>query len=121
MVFKHLPLNMHQYARSAALAAIAAHEQGKFWEMHDALFAATHSLNQETIIKAAAGISLDMERFQEDWNSSAVKQKLKKDMIDAEKAGVNGTPTLFINGRQVIGRGADVLQVMIDQELSKLK
>ena len=121
LVFKHLPLAMHQYARSAALAAIAAHEQGKFWKMHDALFAATESLNQGTITKIAADVGLDMEKFQKDWNSSATKQKLKKDMIDAVKAGVNGTPTLFINGRQVTGRGTNILQIMIDQELAKLK
>jgi protein-disulfide isomerase len=121
VVFKHLPLDMHKQARPAALAAIAAHEQGKFWEMHDALFAIADNLNQETIKKAAVDIGLDMEKFQKDWNSSATKQKLKKDMIDAAKAGVAGTPTLFINGRQVKGRGSNILQVMIDQELSEMK
>ncbi|MCW5212471.1 thioredoxin domain-containing protein [Desulfobulbus sp. TB] len=122
IVFKHLPLNfIHKQSRSAALATIAAHEQGKFWEMHDALFATADNLNQETIKKAAADIDLDMERFQKDWNSSATKQKLKKDMIDATKADVNGTPTLFINGRQVKRRGSNIPQMMIDQELLETK
>ncbi|MCI5140334.1 MAG: disulfide bond formation protein DsbA [Candidatus Electrothrix sp. ATG1] len=118
IVFKHLPLKMHKQARPAALAAIAAHEQGKFWQMHDALFAVSKKLNKENIEKAAQDIGLDMEKFKKDLASPAVQEKLKKDMIDAGKAGVGGTPTLFINGRQVKGRGADVLQKMIDQELS---
>ena len=120
IVFKHLPLQMHKQARPAALASIAAQEQGKFWEMHDALFAASKNLNKEAIEKAAADIGLDMEKFKKDWNSPAVEAKLKKDMMDAGKAGVGGTPSLYINGRQVKGR-ADVLQKMIDQELAQKK
>ncbi len=122
IVFKHLPLQMHKQAKPAALASIAAHEQGKFWQMHDALFAVTpKKLNKETIEKAAQDIGLDMEKFQKDLASPSVQAKLKKDMVDAGKAGVGGTPTLFINGRQVKGRGANVLQEMIDQELAPKK
>lgn len=118
VVFKHLPLQMHKQARPAALAAIAADEQGKFWQMHDKLFASSKNLSQENIEKAAKEIGLDMEKFKKDLASPTVQEKLKKDMIDAGKAGVSGTPTLFINGRQVKGRGANVLQDMINQELS---
>ncbi|MCI5137517.1 MAG: disulfide bond formation protein DsbA [Candidatus Electrothrix sp. AR1] len=121
IVFKHLPLQMHKQAKPAALASIAAHEQGKFWQMHDALFAVAKNLNKETIEKAAKDIGLDMEKFQKDLASPSVQAKLKKDMVDAGKAGVGGTPTLFINGRQVKGRGANVLQEMIDQELASKK
>ena len=118
IVFKHLPLQMHKQARPAAIAAIAAHEQGKFWQMHDALFAVSKKLNKETIQQAAKDIGLDMDKFNKDLTSSAVEEKLKKDMVDAGKAGVGGTPTLYINGRQVKGRGTDIIQNMIDQELS---
>ncbi|MCI5124320.1 MAG: disulfide bond formation protein DsbA [Candidatus Electrothrix sp. AR5] len=122
IVFKHLPLQMHKQAKPAALASIAAHEQGKFWQMHDALFAVTpKKLNKETIEKAAKDIGLDMEKFKKDLVSPTVQAKLKKDMVDAGQAGVGGTPTLFINGRQVKGRGAHVLQSMIDQELAPKK
>jgi predicted DsbA family dithiol-disulfide isomerase len=121
IVFKHLPLQMHKQAKPAALATIAAHEQGKFWQMHDALFALGKKINQETIEKAAQDIGLDMDKFKKDLATPATQNKLKKDMTDAGKAGVSGTPTLFINGRQVKGRGADVLQKMIDQELSSSK
>jgi predicted DsbA family dithiol-disulfide isomerase len=121
VVFKHLPLQMHKQAKPAALASIAAHEQGKFWQMHDALFAVSKELSKETIEKAAKDIGLDMEKFKKDLASPSVQAKLKKDMVDAGKAGVGGTPTLFINGRQVKGRGANVLQEMIDQELAPKK
>ncbi|MCI5221790.1 MAG: disulfide bond formation protein DsbA [Candidatus Electrothrix sp. AR4] len=119
VVFKHLPLKMHKQAGPAALAAIAAHEQGKFWEMHDALFAISKKLNKGSIEKAAADVGLDMEKFKKDLNSPATKKKLQDDMISAGKAGVGGTPTLFINGRQVTGRGTEILQKMIDQELAE--
>jgi predicted DsbA family dithiol-disulfide isomerase len=121
VVFKHLPLQMHKNALPAALASIAAQEQGKFWEMHDALFAAAKDLSKENIEKAAKDIGLDMEKFNKDLAGSTVQEKLKKDMLDAGKAGVGGTPTLFINGRQVKGRGENVLQEMIDQELASKK
>ncbi|RWX43552.1 Protein-disulfide isomerase [Candidatus Electrothrix aarhusensis] len=119
IVFKHLPLQMHKQAKPAALASIAAHEQGKFWQMHDALFTVSKDLSKENIEKAAKDIGLDMEKFKKDLTSPTVQAKLKKDMVDAGKAGVGGTPTLFINGRQVKGRGENVLQEMIDQELAK--
>lgn len=121
IVFKHLPLQMHKQARPAALAAIAAHEQGKFWQMHDALFTLGRSLNTESINKAAQNVGLDMDKFKRDLASAATQGKLKKDMIDAGKASVSGTPTLFINGRQVKARGADILQKMIDQEAASRK
>ncbi|MCI5195943.1 MAG: disulfide bond formation protein DsbA [Candidatus Electrothrix sp. AW5] len=121
IVFKHLPLNMHNQARPAALAAIAAQEQGKFWPMHDALFALGRNLNTKSINQAAQDIGLNMEQFKKDFDSTATQNKLKKDMIDAGKASVSGTPTLFINGRQVKARGADILQKMIDQESASKK
>lgn len=118
IVFKHFPLQMHKMARPAALAAIAAYNQDKFWEMHDALFAVGTELSKENIRQAAKYVGLDMEKFNKDLTSPAVEERLKKDMIDAGKVGVVGAPTLFINGRQVKGRGgADFLQKMIDQEL----
>lgn len=121
IVFKHLPLKMHKQAGPAALASIAAHEQGKFWQMHDALFAIGKGMNKESIEKAALDVGLDMKKFNKDWNSPAGKKRLGQDMNSAAKAGVSGTPTLFINGRQVTGRGTDVLQKMIRQELADIK
>jgi len=120
IVFKNLPLRMHKMAQPAALAAIAAQEQGKFWQMHDALFA-TPRLSKESIEKAAKEAGLDMDKFKKDMESPLTKQKLNKDLIAAQKAEVNGTPTLFINGRRVQNRGPGAIQQMIDQELAKAK
>ena len=120
VVFKHLPLPMHNEAEPAALAAIAAQNQGKFWQMHDALFAA-RPLTAEKIEQAARKIGLDMARFKKDMNSPKTRQRLARDMMDARRAEVSGTPTLFINGRRVTNRSEQVIQQMIDQEVRKTK
>ncbi|MCK5517610.1 MAG: thioredoxin domain-containing protein, partial [Desulfobulbaceae bacterium] len=121
IVFKHLPLRMHKQAAPAALAAIAAQNQGKFWQMHDALFAISNKLNKASIKKAATDIGLDMEQFSKDIVSQASKTKLGKDMKGAGKAGINGTPALFINGRVVKKRDIASIQQMVDQEMAKVK
>jgi protein-disulfide isomerase len=122
IVFKHLPLRMHKMAEPAALAAIAAQNQGKFWQMHDAIFAmGPKTMNREAFIKAAKDLGMDVEKFKKDMDSPATKQKLAKDLADAGKAGVSGTPTLFVNGRKVQNRGPGAIQQMIDQEVGKSK
>ncbi len=116
IVFKHLPLRMHNMAETAALAAVAAQNQGKFWQMHDALFN-TRPLTRKGIDKAAESIGLNMEQFKKDMADPATRQKVIKDMLDASKADVSGTPTLFINGHRVKDRSLSSIQNMIDQEL----
>ena len=116
IVFKHLPLGMHKMARSASLSAIAAQQQGKFWQMHDALFA-TKKLSKTTIDKAAESIGLDMEQFKKDMKSPATGKALNKDMLDARKSEISGTPTLFVNGRRVKKRGVEAIQKMVEEEL----
>lgn len=120
VVFKHLPLRMHPMAESAALAAIAAQKQGKFWEMHDELFQ-TNNLTAETIDQAAQTIGLDMEQFKKDKAASVTRQQLAKDLLDAQKAEVTGTPSLFINGIRVKNRSPESIQQMIDTALTKGK
>ena len=88
-------------AEPAALAGLAAHNQGKFWQMHDALFAMNNNITMEQILAAAKEIGLDMDAFNADLNSEATRQRLIKDMSDARQAEVSGTPTLFVNGRRV--------------------
>ena len=109
---------MHNMAETAALAAIAAQNQGKFWQMHDALFAIP-KLNKETIDQAAESIGLDMNKYKKDMNSPETKQKLARDLAAARQADVTGTPTLFVNGRRVKNRGPDVIQQMVAQEMTK--
>lgn len=113
---------MHNMAEPAALAAIAAQNQGKFWQMHDAIFAAgPKNLTKDSLIKDAEKLGLNMEQFTKDMNSPETKQKLAKDLADARNADVSGTPTLFINGRRVKNRGPEALQKMVDQEVAKSK
>lgn len=120
IAFKNLPLtNIHNMAEQAALAGLAAHNQGKFWQMHDALFAMNNNITMEKIQAAAREIGLDMDAFNNDLNSEVTRQRLMKDIIDARQAEVGGTPTLFINGRRVTDRGPDALQQIINEELAK--
>ena len=107
---------MHNMAEPAALAAIAAQKQEKFWQMHDALFNAG-PLSRKAIDEAAKSIGLNMEQFKKDMADPLTKQKLYKDLMDARKADVTGTPTLFINGHRVKDRSLPALQKMIDQQL----
>jgi protein-disulfide isomerase len=114
IVFKHLPLPMHPQAEPAALAAIAAQRQGKFWEMHDALFQITN-WTPTVIDETAQRIGLNMEKFHSDMASQEVQMQLAKDQTDAQAADVSATPSLFINGKPVRDRSQPALQQMIDQ------
>ena len=117
--FKNLPLKFHKLAEPSAKAALAANEQGKFWPFHDKLFA-EQKLTEETIKKTAATLKLDIPRFEKDMESPLVQSKLQKDILDAQNAGVTGTPTIFINGRTPRQRNIEGFQAIIDDELQKL-
>jgi protein-disulfide isomerase len=98
VVYKFFPLSFHEHADDAARAAMAAHLQGKFWPMHDLLFEKQKELDDAAMTSAAKGLGLDMKRFEGDRASEAVKARIAADKAEAEKAGVEGTPTLFVNG-----------------------
>ena len=117
VVFKHLPLPMHPQAEPAALAAIAAQRQGKFWEMHDALFA-VQQWTPAAITETATRIKLDMTRFQADLNSQETRTQLAKDTADAQAAEVAATPSVFVNGRPVRERSLPALQAMVNEALA---
>jgi protein-disulfide isomerase len=99
-VYKFMPLAMHPHGESAARAAIAAQAQGKFWEMHDQLFTHGEHLEDADILKYAAAIGLDLERFRADLQSPATKARLDADRKLGDTLQVKGTPTIFINGRE---------------------
>ena len=119
VVFKNNPLNFHKMARPAAYAALAAQEQGKFWEFHDLLFT-TKKLSLESIDKIATDLKLDMDKFKADMKSPEILAKVEKDLKDGKKAGVTGTPTVFINGRRPQQRSPQGYQAIINEELQKL-
>ncbi len=119
IVLKNMPLGFHKYAASSALAALAAGEQGKFWEFHDELFAISPKLTPKDIEGVATKLGLDLAKFKTDMASPAIQQKLDKDLRDAEDAGVTGTPTIFVNGIKVGNRTVPAIQKLIDGELAK--
>lgn len=106
-------------ALPSAKAAMAAREQGKFWEFHDRLFA-EKKLSPEAITKIAQDLKLDLPRFQKDMASAKIQGEINKDLQDAQKAGVTGTPTAYINGRIPKQRSLDGFQAIINEELQKL-
>jgi protein-disulfide isomerase len=120
IVWKHLPLKMHAQAPGAHKASEAAHLQGKFWEMHDLIFANQRDLNDEAYIRYAGQLGLDVEKFTQDLKSPEVKARVDKDMDEAAGMGVTGTPGFFINGKFLSGAKpfAD-FQRLIDQELGR--
>lgn len=103
LVFKEFPLDTHAQAALAAAAALAAQKQGKFWEMYDALFAQKGYLSRKGILGLAAGLHLDMNRFQTDLGSLEIKRAVDKDITDGERINVDSTPTLFIDGQRFNG------------------
>ena len=116
IAFKNMPLRFHKFADPSARAALAAHKQGKFWEFHDKLFA-VEKLSNEAINNVAVELELDMDQFNKDMNSPEIRQLVNKDLLDAQKAGVTGTPTIFINGKKLKNRSLAGFQAMIDKEL----
>ncbi|MBW2542409.1 MAG: thioredoxin domain-containing protein [Deltaproteobacteria bacterium] len=118
--FKHLPLSMHTKARAAHQAAEAAHRQGKFWEMHDRIFAKPKDLSEETYLRYANEIGLDIEKYKSDFSSSSVRKVIDADLAKARELGVSGTPSFFINGRFLSGaQPYNAFARVIDEELAK--
>ena len=105
VVFKHFPLNFHKQAKPAAIAAMAAHQQGKFWEMHDKIFADFKSLSADKLKQWATEIGLDIAKYDAYLASGAGAKIVEEDMKEARAAGLRGTPTVYINGRKYQGRG----------------
>ena len=101
VVFNQHPLGFHAHAREAALAAIAADRQGKFWEMHDILFANSRRLDD--IPKLARQAGLNMEQFERDRKSQEVADFLAANESHSEEWGIQGTPSFLINGIPVVG------------------
>lgn len=121
IVFKHLPLRIHPNAPKAAAASEAAKNQGKFWEMHDLIFANQRELTEEKFIGYAKQLGLDVERFKKDMASSDVAKRVEADAAEAARLGVTGTPGFFINGKFFSGaKPFSEFKRMIDAELQKM-
>ena len=102
LVFKHFPLEMHDRAKAAAIAAEAAHEQGKFWEMHDLIFDHQEQLEDEDLERYAKQIrGLDVAKWKADYESEQAELEVVKDRAIGEALEIQGTPAVFVNGRQL--------------------
>ena len=121
LVYKHFPLNFHPQARPAAIASLAAQEQGRFWEYHDVLFANTPRLNSADWEGFAKQAGLDVERFKKDFEEKKAEydKRVTADYGDGVKAAVRGTPTVYINGKKVQNRSVVGMSQMIDEALKK--
>jgi protein-disulfide isomerase len=99
LVFRHYPRSgIHPYAQQAAEAAEAAGAQGRFWEMHDLLFASQNALATKNLYKYADQLSLDTHRFRDELKHRVYEQRVREDFRRGVENGVYGTPSLFING-----------------------
>ena len=122
IVWKHMPLppSMHPQAQAAAEASEAAREQGKFWQMHDKLFASQRDFAQpDAFARIARDVGLDMNAFQASLAAGKGRQRVLEDQSVAQRMGIQATPTMLINGEKLEGAvGFDVLKSVIDRKLS---
>jgi protein-disulfide isomerase len=104
LVYRHLPLtDLHPFAQKAAEAAEAAAGQGKFWEMHDALFENQGMLDEDTLPAVAANLGMDAGRFASELDEDKHSARVQADVKQAHALGASGTPTFFINGQRYHG------------------
>jgi protein-disulfide isomerase len=121
VVFRHFPLSFHARAPKAAEAGACADEQGRFWELHDALFE-SQALELEELKEQAGRVGLDRARFDACLDSGKMKGRVARDQDAGQQAGVSGTPAFFINGIALSGaQPEETFRRIIDQELSAAK
>jgi protein-disulfide isomerase len=102
LVYMHFPLNMHSRAEAGAIAAEAAHAQGKFWEMHDLIFDHQEQLEDEDLERYAKQIrGLDVAKWKADYEAGTGKLAVAKDRALGEALDIQGTPAVFVNGREL--------------------
>ncbi len=122
IAWKHKPLPFHPNAVPAALAAEAAREQGKFWPMHDKMFAAQQELSPASYERWARELGLDLPRFKAAQASEKLKARVTEDDQLASRLGIDGTPTMAVNGELVVGAVPfETLKAVIDRKLAGAK
>ena len=121
IVFKNFPIRSHKFARTAAVAALAADRQGKFWSFHHELFENYKNLNEKKIQEIATKLNLDKAQFEKDRADPLLMEKVDQDVKIGVNAGVNSVPTVFVNGRRLRNRNLQGFQELIDKELNSLK
>ncbi len=118
--YRNRPFDFHEHARLAARAALAAGEQGRFWEYHDALLSHQDALDRASLERYATELHLDMGRFSEALDSERTEAAIKADIADAERLEIKGTPTFFVNGRRLVGaRSIEEFRALVERLLAK--
>jgi protein-disulfide isomerase len=119
IVFKNFPLRSHKYARTSAVAALAAGRQEKFWEFHDELFKIYKQINEKKIIEIAQKLALNMPQFQNDIKDPAIRALINQDVKEGVQIGLRGVPAVYINGKQTRARSVEDFQAAINGILNK--
>ncbi len=119
VVFKNFPIKKHPLAAKAGAAALAAHQQGKFWEFHDMLFQNQEQLSEPKILEIAEGLGLDMKAFKKEMDNPKTMRRVRQDQQDGVKAGVKSVPSVFVNGKLLKLRSMEGLVASIEKELKQ--
>jgi len=122
LIYMDFPLGMHPHAMEAARAGRCAAEQDKFWQFHDAMFADQSKLAAADLKATAQKLGLDIKQFNACFDQAKPDTGIRQDMAQGQSLGVTGTPTFFINGRELVGaQPAPKFNEMIDEELARAK
>jgi len=117
-----MPLEIHKDAPLAHMAAMAAGEQGRFWEFHDKLFKNQPKIQRPFLLQYAKELGLDMKRFEHSLEVEQAKPVIDADEAEAKALGITGTPAFFVNGRFLSGaKPFDEFAQVINAELTRLK
>lgn len=118
LIYRHFPLPQHAFAFKAAISAECAGEQGKFWDMHKALYADQAGINSDNL-KYAEKIGLDIRRYTECVNNNGYADKIRKNIKQGESDSLSFTPTFIVNGKRLDSFSAESFRTAINAELAK--
>ena len=123
LVFKQFPLGNHKFAGPAAIASMAANDQGKFWPLHDLIFANYNQLSDQKLKELVKAAGLDVARYDQDIKAKGQRylSLVRRDLQEGQRNGVRGTPAVFVNGRQLKQRSLPGFKAAIEKELAKKK
>jgi len=122
LVFKHNPLEMHRNAMNAAVAAMAAARQGKFFAYADILFQNQQALTEDDLFRYARQAGLDMQRFDKDYKDMSLRARARAEGDAASALGAQGTPSFFINGRKEVGWASyEAIRQQVEQEIAAVE
>ena len=118
---KNFPIRSHKFAYKAAIAALAAGRQGKFWEFHDELYKNYNRLNDQKIDEIAKQLQLNETEFKAYQKNPEIAAQVRRDYEEGISLGIRGVPTVYVNGKKMRDRSLEGLEAAINRELEKAK